>query len=169
MCIRNATHRQNPKSWCRECSVSWSCASCGKSASETSGVPKDATCSDCSNVVTAYLARHSLQGVYLTKDNEKFYSECLEKLLLLKKSIDVTDRSFLRCTKEAVAHMHEAGQVLYTAVHRWIVSILARSATADVVATQPEYILLRSSSADSWGIKKYMLHSCQSRQSLLVC
>ena len=77
------------------------------------------------------------------------------KLLLLKKSIDVTDRSFLRCTKEAVAHMHEAGQVLYTAVHRWIVSILARSATADVVATQPEYILLRSNSADSWDIKKY--------------
>ena len=105
--------------------------------------------------MTAYLARHSLQGVYLTKDNEKFYSECLEKLLLLKESIDVTDRWFLRCTKEAVAHMHEAGQVLYTAVHRWIVSILARSATADVVATQPEYILLRSNSADSWDIRKY--------------
>ena len=75
--------------------------------------------------------------------------------MLLRKSIDVTDRSFVRCTKEAVAHMHEAGQVLYTAVHRWIVSILARSATADVVATQPEYVLLRSSSADSWDIKKY--------------
>ena len=62
-----------------------------------------------------------------------------------------------KLTDEALAHMREAGQVLHTAVLRWILSILARSATTDVVDTQPRYILLRQNAAESWDIKDYKM------------
>jgi len=58
-------------------------------------------------------------------------------------------------TEEAKEHFLEAGQVLHDAVLRWIVSILARSASTDVVDSQRRYILLRKNSAEPWDIKTY--------------
>ena len=60
-------------------------------------------------------------------------------------------------TKEADAYMLQSGEVLHTAVLRWIVSLLARSATTDVVDRQPRYILLRPNAAESWNIKDYKM------------
>ena len=51
--------------------------------------------------------------------------------------------------------MREAGQVLHTAVHRWIVSFLAKSATPVLEDRQPRYILLRPNTAESWEIKNF--------------
>ena len=56
-----------------------------------------------------------------------------------------------KLTDEALAHMREAGQVLHTVVLRWILSILARSATTDVVDRQPRYFLLRQKMLRSPG------------------
>ena len=132
-------------------------------------MPKDATCSDCLYDVTSYLVRHSLQAAYLTEANERIYEQCVDISLPLKKSIDVNDRFFLHCTKEAVAHMREAGEVLHAAVHRWTVAILARSATTDVVDMQPRYILLRPNSAESWGIKDYKMFAYDHVRADILC
>jgi len=153
--MRNATHGK-PHHWCTACAASWSCATCGKRAFETSKVPTNKTCFDCLNDVQSfqdYLVRHSLQAIYLTDAGEEIYASTLELWSRLTKPR--TGPQTVGSTEKAKEHFLEAGQVLHDAVLRWIVSILARSASTDVVDSQRRYILLRKNSAEPWDIKTY--------------
>ena len=118
-------------------------------------MPEDKTCSDCLAEVPSFLARHSLQGAYLTEANERIYEQCMDILLPLTKSLAGNNRSLVHLTKEAMEHMREAGEVLSTALRHWIVSILAKTASTHVDCKRARYILLRANSADSWAVKDY--------------
>ena len=170
MCIRNGNHRLNPKSWCRECSSSWSCATCGKRAFETARVPKNATCFDCLHELKSfqdYLVRHSLQAIYLTDAGEKTYTSTLELWSGLTKPC--TGPQTVGCTEEAKEHFLQSGHVIHAAVLRWIVSILARTASTDVVHSQRRYILLRKNSAEPWDIKDYKMFMYNHVQTGMHC